>query len=97
MVVPAVGLVPGEAEGVLDWLLDAARADHNLAAGSSVAFFATLARMARSLVCHHRVVPMVLQVGGTASEGAWRPWLGDEPASSRVVALARSMPPIARA
>ena len=97
VVVPAVALSPGGAERVLDGMLDAAGADHNLAAGSSIDFFAALARMSRSLVCQQRVVPMVLQVGGVAAEGAWRPWFGDEPASGRVVALARSMPPIARA
>ena len=97
VVVPAIEIPPGKAERLLDDLLDAADADHNLAAGASIAFFATLARMARSLVCQQRVVPMVLQVGGAATEGAWLPWFGDEPASSRVVALARSMPPIARA
>ncbi|MCC7390594.1 MAG: DEAD/DEAH box helicase [Phycisphaerales bacterium] len=96
-VVPAVIVPPGQAERLLDGLIDAADADHNLAAGPSIRFFATLARLARSLVCQQRVVPMVLQLGGTAAEAAWRPWLGDEPASGRVVALARSMPPIARA
>ena len=94
---PAVRLPPGMVEGTMDRLIDAASTQPSLAVGSSLRFFATLARMARSLVCQQRVVPMVLQVGGSASEGVWRPWLGDEPASSRVVALARSMPPIVRA
>ncbi len=93
----ALRLEPGSVERDLDRLLESAERDPHLAAGASIGFFATLARMARSLVCQQRVVPMVLQVGGSAAEAAWRPWLGDEPASSRVVALARSMPPIARA
>lgn len=95
--VPAVRLDPGDAERELDRLIEAADAHGQFAVGSSILFFATVARMARSLVCQQRVVPMVLQLGGNAAEGAWRPWLGDEPASSRVVALARSMPPVARA
>ncbi|HZW11449.1 MAG TPA: DEAD/DEAH box helicase [Phycisphaerales bacterium] len=95
--VPAIRVLPGRVERDLDRLLEVAASDHRLAADGSIRFFVTLARMARSLVCQQRVVPMVLQVGGMAAEGAWRPWLGDEPASSRVVALARAMPPIVRA
>ncbi len=97
VVVPAMRIPPLHAERLLDQLLDEASSDHSLAAGDSLRFFATLARLARSLVCQQRVVPMVMQVGGIASEGSWLPWLGDEPASGRVVALAKAMPPIARA
>lgn len=96
-VVPAMRIPPLRAERLLDRLLDTAAAESQVAAGDSLAFFATLARLARSLVCQQRVVPMVMQLGGTASTGSWLPWLGDEPASSRVVALAKAMPPIARA
>ncbi|MBK7404445.1 MAG: DEAD/DEAH box helicase [Phycisphaerales bacterium] len=95
--VAGVVVAPADMESLLDGLLDAAAGSPALATGASIRFFATLARMARSLVCQQRVVPMVLQVGGSAAEGVWRPWLGDEPATSRVVALARSMPTIARA
>lgn len=97
VVVPAVCIPPLHAERLLDRLLDMASSDLDLAAGDSLRYFATLARLARSLVCQQRVVPMVMQVGGTASAGSWRPWLGDEPASGRVVAMAKAMPPIARA
>lgn len=95
--VPCVEIDPGAFERDLDALTDAVERDANLACGSSIEFFATAARLARSIVCHQRVVPMVLQVGGSASEGSWRPWLGDDATSQRVVALASSMPPIARA
>jgi hypothetical protein len=95
--VPTVEIPPLRVERVLDRVLDAASSDTELASGDSLRFFATLARLARSLVCQQRVVPMVLQVGGSAAAGCWRPWLADEPAAGRVVALARSMPPIARA
>lgn len=98
---PAIRLAPCKIEQLLDGVIEqvAQQPDtqHTLAIGPSIEFCMTLARLARSMVCQQRFVPMVMQRGGQAVEGSWRPWFGDEPASSRVVALAQAMPPIVRA
>jgi hypothetical protein len=66
-------------------------------AGSTVRFWASAARFARSLLVHQRFVPMVRQVAGGELRGSWQPWPTDDVQSVRVEKLIKGMPPAARA
>jgi SNF2 family DNA or RNA helicase len=63
----------------------------------SAEFFVIAARLARHLLAMERFVPMLRQGAGGELEGAWQPWLGDEPTVERVTGLVRAMPASARA
>ncbi|GIK20072.1 MAG: DEAD/DEAH box helicase [Leptolyngbya sp. PLA2] len=93
--VAALRLPADRVEDVLERLA-AREAGEGLVPGESVEWFAATVRFARHLRAQERFVPMLLQDSNGALRASWSPWLADEQASSRAVALARAMPPAAR-
>ncbi len=98
--VPTVRIGVGRALEALERVEDRDHVGENgerLLAGPGVVFFATAARLARSLQADERFVPALLQEGTGALKGTWQPWLADESSVERVSALVRAMPGVARA
>ncbi len=84
-------------DGLVDEAVGHGDAGAMIVAGGSVRFFVVAARLAVSLVAQQRVVPAVVGDEAGGVRGQWRPWLSDEEASGKVLALVRSMPAAARA
>jgi hypothetical protein len=107
--VPCVRLSATAAPRILDGVEDAYEAHAEgvesdpltPVVGESARFYAAASRLARSMLAQQRVVPVIepamSAAGATGLRAAWRPWLGDESAATRVGALVRAMPPSARA
>ncbi len=64
--------------------------------GDSIEFFAILGLFAHHLLAQQRFLPMLYQDQSDLS-GGWMAWLGDTKTKERVTALAKLMPPAARA
>jgi hypothetical protein len=64
--------------------------------GPGVEYFAVAGRFVRWLLGQHRFVPSIVQDAGGGVRAVWQPWLADEIVLSRLVPLARAMPPAAR-
>ncbi|MDX2131195.1 MAG: DEAD/DEAH box helicase [Planctomycetota bacterium] len=100
--VPTLAIPAGAACDVLTALSDAIAEREELGeagewrAGSSLEYFAQAARLALGLMARQRVVPMLVQAGGTL-RGAWEPWLSDAETAARVQMLVAAMPASARA
>ncbi len=95
-VVPAVALHAEHAERVLDRIVESAESG-GAQVGSSVEFFAVVARFARHLIAKQRFVPMICQDGAGTLTASWRPWLADEHIARQASLLAGSMPRAAAA
>jgi SNF2 family DNA or RNA helicase len=74
-----------------------AEAELEVLASPSVEFFVSAARLVDWLLVQQRFVPALVQEPGGGVRGLWQPWLADEGASQRAMALLAGMPPIARA
>lgn len=89
---------PASAGDVLQGIVDAVAArEGSIAAAPSVSYYLTASSFARSLLAQQRVIPMLRQGISGEVEGCWAPWVSDEGNAARAAALARAMPPAARA
>lgn len=98
--IPSVRVRAGRALEALERIEDRDGAGENgerVLAGPGVVFFATAARLGRSLQADERFVPALVQEGSGALRGTWQPWLADEASVERVTTLVRAMPAVARA
>lgn len=108
--VPALAIPADRAAGFLDALeelyggeregggaVGGADAQPAVALGTTVAFFAAAARLARHLLAQQRFVPALRQEAGGELTGLWQPWVSDAQTAGRVASLLAAMPPAARA
>ncbi len=98
---PALRLAPVQVPTVLEHLVDLAEQSSEGAPaariGSSVEFYAAVARASLALMAEQRFVPVLRQSIEGVTTAGWQPWLSDGKAIGRVSALVAAMPGSARA